>query len=114
MRRNGKNLDLSYYCIPQTANKFCIIDPATGSVTTDKLLASNLNGYRLLGGIFWLSPSGNQAAATIFPENATRDSIQELRLLDLDGRLGTKLAATLFIAHVSFSSSGPRAGTRTT
>jgi WD40 repeat protein len=104
---DGKILDICYDGISQAANRFCIIDPATGSVINGKLMAPNLKGYRLFGGLFWLSPSGSQVATTVFPENGTRDSMQELRLLDLDGRTGTKLAASLSIDHVSFSPSGP-------
>jgi hypothetical protein len=85
---------------------FCKIDPATSAATYGGPITTNLNGYRLFINSYWLSPSGDQLAALIFPVNATEASIPELRLLDLNGHPGVLLASSFSISNLSFSPSG--------
>jgi len=85
---------------------FCKIDPATGVATYGDPISTNLNGYRLFVNFYWLSPSGDQLAALIFPVNATEASIPDLRLLDLNGHPGVLLASSFSISNLSFSPSG--------
>lgn len=91
---------------PASLTAFCFIDPASGKVTAGAAISVGMNGYRLFGGI-WLSPSGKQIAAVIFPKNGTRESLLELRLLDLDGHPGTILAESQDLTeNLAFSASG--------
>jgi WD40 repeat protein len=85
---------------------FCKIDPATGVAAYGDPIATNLNGYRLFINSYWLSPSGDQLAALIFPVNATEASIPDLRLLDLNGHPGAIVASSFSITNAMFSPSG--------
>ncbi len=87
------------------ANTFCAVDLQTKDVTRYELIEPHINGYRLYN-FWWLAPSGNQIVASLFPENATRESLTELRMLDLNGHMGRKLASAQSFFHVSFSPSG--------
>jgi Tol biopolymer transport system component len=102
----GKILDICFDGMSWEINVFCIIDPLTGNVTSGELIYPKLGNYRLYGGLFWLSPTGSQVATTIFPKNGTRDSLQELRLVDLNGHLGPKLAESQWIEYINFSPAG--------
>ena len=103
---DGKILNICFDGMSWDTNVFCIVDPLTGDVTYGELISPNLGDYRLYGGIFWLQPAGSQVATTIFPKNGTRDSLQEVRLMDLNGHLSPKLAVSQWIALVNFSPSG--------
>ncbi len=103
---DGKILDICFDGMSWDLNVFCIIDPLTGNVSFGELLSPSLGDYRLYGGTFWLQPSANQVAITIFPKNGTREALQELRLMDLNGHLGAKLAVSQWISDVTFSPSG--------
>ncbi|MEW5829690.1 MAG: hypothetical protein AB1846_12425 [Chloroflexota bacterium] len=103
---DGQILDICFDGMSWETNVFCIIDPSTGNVTAGELISSSLGDYRLYGGVFWIQPATNQIVISVFPKNGTRESLQELRLMDLNGHLGTKLAASQWISHVDFSPSG--------
>ena len=103
---DGKILDICFDGVSWETNAFCILDPLTGNVTYGELISPNLGDYRLYGGMFWLQPAGKQVATTIFPQNGTRDSLQELRLMDLNGHLGPKIAESQWIESINFSPAG--------
>jgi WD40 repeat protein len=91
---------------PHETDFFCKIDPATGTATHGEPVSPNLDGYRLFGFAYWLSPSGNQLLYLLFPINATDVSIPDLRFLDQDGHLGAIVASSFSISNVMFSPSG--------
>ena len=71
-----------------------------------------MKDYRLFGWL-WLSPSGKQLAAVIFPVAATQDSLPELHLLDLNGHPGALIAKSQSLVDnfsVAFSPSGQYVG----
>ena len=103
---DGQILNICFDGMSWETNVFCIINPLTGNVSFGELISPNLDDYRLFGGMFWLQPSADQVAVTTFPKNGTRESLQELRLMDLNGHLGAKLAESRWIAYVTFSPSG--------
>ena len=109
---DGKILDICFDGVSWETNAFCILDPLTGNVTYGELISPNLGDYRLYGGMFWLQPAGKQVATTIFPQNGTRDSLQELRLMDLNGHLGPKIAESQWIEVYQLFPSRKMAGLR--
>ena len=109
---DGKILNICFDGMSWETNVFCIIDPMTGDTTYGELISPNLGEYRLYSGMFWLQPVGSQVATTIFPKNGTRDSLQELRLMDLNGHLGLKLAETRWIAYIQLFPIRAMAGLR--
>jgi hypothetical protein len=87
---DGQIFSVCYNGASSTTNAFCIIDPNTQAAALHGPIAPNMAGYRILNGSY-LSSSGKQLLAIVVPENAARSAISELRRLDFDGRLGSKL-----------------------
>ncbi len=84
---------------------FCTINLEKREVSVYEPIQPNLQGYRLYN--FWqLSPTGNRLAALVFPESSLDEPLPQLRLLDLDGNLGSKIAESQGILIVAFSPSG--------
>jgi len=103
---DGKILNICFDGMSWETNVFCFLDPLSGDITYGEPISPNLGDYRLYGGMFWLQPFGNQVATKIFPKNGTNRSLQELRLMDLNGQLGPKLAESYMIEQVNFSPTG--------
>ena len=77
---------------------FCSIDPATGNVLTSAIYSEHLLNYQL-------TPSGKQVLSVVINHTAPNTRDQEIRLFDLNGKAGPKLAEGREFSNVVLSSS---------